>query len=324
MPHAKGRVPHADGGIGLESWLPISTNRAPAIEAVSSLHAYRDVMRRVMIMLVSMVMLLACTETPPPPSAPLRVEKETPASAAPVVTDRDRYVMSEGPYGPETTIVTTFTAPADRPVNLLNCNGAFPIGLQRLTEGDKWVDQWAAEMNACASAPIVIPPGGRHTRAMTVESGVDAEVDSRMTGTNIGTGTYRVVWYAAEGLPLEQRVSGPFAIEAAPPRDRSQPSPLQRPAEIAAVEPAHGARVPADAPVRIRFSTAIRSDDVPHLYVDRVWAGEELRSSGSADALELEYKPSRRWKPGRHDVRVVYQDRQGQTRWYAWSFIVGE
>lgn len=60
-----------------------------------------------------------------------------PVRRAPVETDRQRYVMQEGPFGPETTIVSTFTAPAHQDVYLLNCNGAFSVGLQR-PAGDGW------------------------------------------------------------------------------------------------------------------------------------------------------------------------------------------
>jgi hypothetical protein len=116
----------------------------------------------------------------------------------PVTTDRKSYALSPGPHGPQATIVTTFHAPADESVSVANCNGAMSLGLQR-PERDRWVNAWTAEINGCASAPIVIPPGGQHPGTITAR---------------IEPGTYRAVWHGIE-LPVEERVSAPFTIEAA-------------------------------------------------------------------------------------------------------------
>lgn len=122
----------------------------------------------------------------------------------PVTTDRKSYTLRPGPYGPETTIVTTFKAPEGKPVSVANCNGAMSLGLQR-TEGERWVDAWIAEINGCASPPIVIPPGGQHTATMTPVS--RAEI-----GMKLAPGTFRAAWHGID-LPLEDRVSVPFTIE---------------------------------------------------------------------------------------------------------------
>jgi hypothetical protein len=131
--------------------------------------------------------------------------------------------MAEGPYGPETTILATFTAPPDRAVFLTNCNGAVPIGLQRRV-GERWVNAWVAEINGCMSAPIAVPPGTQHTTKMTV---VSRSFEPRSAGQRIEPGTYRVVWFGAlssfdpgarphgEELPLEERVSAPIRIDVA-------------------------------------------------------------------------------------------------------------
>ena len=280
-------------------------------------------------------MLIACKEpakpTPPPPAP----KAQAPLPDAPVRTDRTRYVLAEGPFGPETTIVTTFRAPADRRVYLVNCNGAFALGLQRL-DGDRWVDAWGAEMNACLSAPIVIPAGRQHSGTMTVASGADAVVSGRRTERRIVSGTYRAVWYGVltsfdfkrrpfgDELPLEQRSSAPFVIEAAAPPDPSRTSPAVRPAEILSIEPAHTARVAAFAPLRIRFAatrSAVRVPDTGQVYVDGEWL-EHVRSVRADGEVTLEYTPPHGWSAGRHDVRVVYQDGEQKTRWYAWFFIV--
>jgi hypothetical protein len=161
-----------------------------------------------------MLILIACTErVAPPPAKPAPKPVE-----APVLTDRTRYVLERGPYGPQATIVTTFKP--DRTVYVMNCNGAMTHGLQRL-EGGRWVDAWIAEINGCFSTPIVIPAGGQHVATMTPVS--------RAETWTIQPGTYRAVWHnvltsfdakaapgrpMGEDLPLEQRVSAPFVIDA--------------------------------------------------------------------------------------------------------------
>lgn len=272
------------------------------------------------------LVLAACSEPPAPPPRAAQ-KKAPPVPPAPITTDRTRYTLQEGPYGPETTIVSTYTAPAGRPVYLLNCNGVSPVGLQRRV-GNDWVMVWNIEMNACASASIVIPPGGRHTAAFTAAPGVDALVESRRTETRLDPGTYRVIWHGlaasehpVEGnhdlLPVEHRVSAPIVIDAAPPRDPSSTSPRVRPAEIASVEPAHASRIEGRAPIRVQFASAPFGD--PMLYVD----GKHINRRTPRGSTMLEYVPPRAWTAGRHEVRVVYQDQQRATRWYAWFFIAG-
>ena len=157
---------------------------------------------------------------------------------------------------------------------------------------------------------------------------MDALVESRRNDTRIDAGTYRVVWHGLvasehpvdgkhEHLPIEQRVSAPIIIDAAPLRDPSSTSPRERPEEIASIEPAHGARVEGRAPVRVQFASAPFGD--PYLYVDGRFI--DMRSARAGDVLE--YVPPRNWAAGRHEVRVVYQDQQRATRWYAWFFIAG-
>jgi hypothetical protein len=173
------------------------------------------------------VVLVGCTKpetrvVSPPPRASV---PKPPAIQAPVRTDRSSYQFHAGPSGPEATIVTTFTAPPDKPVYLENCNGTSPVGLQRLV-GDQWVNAWAVEMSACYSEPIVIPAGKSHTRTVIVAGRDDAAVASRGMERAVEPGTYRAVWHGvlgsfdrdkqprnSENLPLEQRVSAPFTIE---------------------------------------------------------------------------------------------------------------
>ena len=161
-----------------------------------------------------LLILTACTErvASPPPAEPAPKPVD-----APVLTDHTRYVFQPGPYGPQTTIVTTFQP--DRTVYVMNCNGAMTHGLQRLQAG-QWVDAWVTEINGCFSSPIVIPAGGRRVATMTPVS--------RAGIWTIEPGTYRAVWHnvytsfvpdappgrpLGEVLPLERRVSAPFVID---------------------------------------------------------------------------------------------------------------
>lgn len=284
--------------------------------------------KRATVVILAVILGACAPKEAPVQPAPARAREQAPAvvQRAPVETDRPRYRLQEGPYGPETAIVTTYTAPANQDVYLLNCNGGFAVGLQRPV-GDQWEHVWAPGMSACMSPPIVIRAGRSHQTTLVVESGVHAAVSSRASETEITTGTYRVIWHGllgsfdpnasppGEHLPVEQRVSAPIFIEAAPPFDPSRPSPATPPAEVRSVEPAHGTRAAADAPVRVQLAGV---SGKPHLYVDREFV--EYRRRGDV----LEFAPPRRWSPGRHSVRVVYRNGQRKTLWYAWSFTVGD
>lgn len=269
------------------------------------------------------VMLVACTREEAP--APRPVQSPPPAVAvrkAPVQTDRTHYKMQEGPYGPEALIQTTYTAPANQDVYVVNCNGQMGLGLQQ-QNGQQWEHVWAIEMNACMSMPIVIRAGQSYSRTIVAASGADAVVSSRATARKIPTGTYRVVWHGLQtsfdinkqpmgtDLPLEQRVSDPIHIEAAPPLDPAQASPAVPPAEITSVEPAHGATADRNARIRVTIGPVFGD---PHLYVDREFV--EYTRRGNV----LEYAPSKKWSPGRHAIRVVYQNEARKTLWYAWAF----
>jgi hypothetical protein len=180
--------------------------------------------------LVLILMFAACDRRVDTPavrrSAPAKKVIEAPA--APIRTDRSHYVLTNGARGLEATIVATLRAPADRPIYIVNCNGATGVTLQRKV-GEEWVHSWVIMMNACLSPPIVVPPGGEHTASIFVHEhsgGVVYPDRARM----IESGTYRVVWTGvltafdanARGfgpeLPIEQRVSAPITIEVPPRR----------------------------------------------------------------------------------------------------------
>ena len=144
------------------------------------------------------------------------VEKLASAAEGPAIeVDAPRYALRPGRYGPEATIVMTFTAPRDGAAYLVNCNGAITPGLQR-RDGNRWVDAWAAETNGCLSQPIVVPAGGSRTERVTIIS---------REHRPLADGTYRAIFYNVltsfdmnarpfgEELPVEQRVSRPFIIQ---------------------------------------------------------------------------------------------------------------
>jgi hypothetical protein len=291
-------------------------------------------------LLLAAAMVFACSR-PEPPAAPVQQPKTEEHASAAITTDSDRYAMEEGPFGPETTIATTFHAPPDRPVYVENCNGAIGTGLQHL-EGSKWVDVWAAERNACLSEPIVIPAGESRTEIIVAASGAHAAVDSRRNDTRIDGGTFRVVWHGlytsfdldarpfGPQLPLEQRISAPITIEAPPPVDPSKSSPEERPSEIGWTEPEQGALAAPDTAVRIRIELApagITLAGTPHLYLDREWIENPLVTGLDQvpiAAVEMEYAPPQPLRPGTHQARVVYMDDAQAMHWYAWSFEVVE
>jgi hypothetical protein len=181
------------------------------------------VVRVALILLLLPLLLGGCTR---PVESPAPVKAAAPAKAqsappAPVRTDRSSYVLTNGPRGPEATIVTTLRAPADKSLYLLNCNRQTGVNLQRKV-GDEWVYAWTVTMNACLSPPIVVPPNDEHTARVYLHEhsgGVSYPERARM----IESGTYRVIWTGvltsvdANGrgpeLPLEQRVSAPITIE---------------------------------------------------------------------------------------------------------------
>ncbi len=262
---------------------------------------------------------VACTagreETPPKPAA----KKVAKAAAGPIRTDRERYVFRYGFFGPEITIVSTFRAPKERPLYVVNCNGAMSYGLQRLVDG-KWINAWGAVTNACLSEPIVIAAGSERTEPIILRPGVGAVIYPREDRKLIEAGTYRVVWHGVltsfdfnarpfgDELPLEQRASAPFLVEAAPPQ----------PAAIVSIEPYEDTYVPAGMPIRV----VLERPPLPvRLYVDGTDVTGQTVRAGTDDVppsrLELTFAPRGGWTPGWRGVKVELGDRSS----YSWAFI---
>ena len=291
-------------------------------------------MRRILLLLTAIFVVVGCNEIPPPPPPPTETSVGPPAG--PVTTDRARYGMDEGPYGPQVVITSTLTAPPSQQLYLANCNGAFSTSLQKREAGG-WVYVWSQAMNACMSAPIIIGAGQRLSTTTTALSGAHSAVSSAANNTVIDGGTYRIVWNglyasfdmsdlrASSELPLEARVSAPFVIDPPSPPDLTKTSPRERPDIIRAIQPEHAATISGRAPISVTFirpTETILGD--PQLYVDREWIENPQRivtESLPPASLTLQYEPRKPWSPGMHRVRVIYQDALKETRWYAWSFI---
>lgn len=119
--------------------------------------------------------------------------------------------------------MATLHAPPNRPLYILNCNGASSTTLQR-RDDEGWVWAWVISMNACLSPPIVVPAGGEHTARIYLHERSGAVIDPKRARM-LESGTYRVVWTGVltsfdpntpgfgPELPLEERVSAPITIE---------------------------------------------------------------------------------------------------------------
>lgn len=145
------------------------------------------------------------------PQAAQAVPQLTPAR-----TDEPVYSFAPGQFGPELRIRSTFTAPADTALHLANCNGAFSWRLQKVS-GQDWADAWSPAMDACLSAPILIPPSGTHTGTHLVRPGAGARLLAPSGENELDEGTYRLVWDGlsrAKGgaVPLASRLSNTFKV----------------------------------------------------------------------------------------------------------------
>ncbi|HEX2121479.1 MAG TPA: hypothetical protein VHL59_07545 [Thermoanaerobaculia bacterium] len=109
-------------------------------------------------------------------------------------------------------------------------------------------------------------------------------------------------------MPLEQRVSAPFVVEAAPPQ----------PAAIVSIEPLEDVYVPADTPLRVLFE---RLPAPIRLYADGEDVTAQTARAGTDDVppsrLELTFAPRGGWTPGWHGVKVELGDGAA----YSWAFI---
>lgn len=151
--------------------------------------------------------------------APRAEHAPAPAAVAGITTDRSRYELTPGAYGPEARIIATFRTPAATTALILHCNGAIAWGLQRLDRG-AWRDAWVAMTNECLSPAIVVRGDSAFVDTLVFTPSAGAVIDS----AGAGAGTYRVVFYNVltsfdpakrpfgPELPIERRVSAPITL----------------------------------------------------------------------------------------------------------------
>ncbi len=164
--------------------------------------------------LLGLLVVAGCAPTVERPQTPPK-----PSPSVGLATDSLRYVLTPGPYGPETRIVATFRAPADTTAWILHCNGAIAWGLQRQVEG-AWRDAWVAMTNSCLSPAFVVRGDSAFVDTLVFTPSAGAVIDS----AGFGPGTYRVAMYDVltsfdpearpfgPDLPIERRVSAPITL----------------------------------------------------------------------------------------------------------------
>jgi len=143
----------------------------------------------------------------------------------PFRTDSLAYTMRSGEVGRSAMIVATYVNRGPTPTYFVNCNGATGVALQKRV-GPRWVHAWSPVMPACLSGPIVVPPGGSHEFLVHLFDGSREHNTSPRFTTDI-PGTYRLVWYDAQGrydtgpdasatLPRAARLSNHFTLDVEP------------------------------------------------------------------------------------------------------------
>ena len=91
------------------------------------------------------------------------------------------------------TIRFTFRNPVEDTVYLLNCRGEWAITLSRYEDG-QWRTIWGSVTPACASAPVVIPPGGAYSDTLWIAGGTPGGSVAPAFAVADLTGLYRLTW----------------------------------------------------------------------------------------------------------------------------------
>ena len=137
-------------------------------------------------------------------------------------TDSSSYTLRPDNIGYSALINVEYTNSTPDTVYFINCNGVTGVTFEKLVDST-WKMAWLPGMNACLSAPIVVPPGSKRqfpTHAFARRTG---EAQSGEFTIDDAPGTYRIVWphtvasYQSsppfgDSLPLTQRVSNRFVL----------------------------------------------------------------------------------------------------------------
>ncbi len=134
-----------------------------------------------------------------------------------------RYELRREVLGYRTTIPWTFHNETGDTVWLPNCEGDVRPLLQVERNG-AWFDAWTPFSGACASPPVVVPPGGTLADTLRVFGApAGSNVVPAFAFAEVG-GVYRLLWHRAvsswdggpvdpaSALPLTQRISNRFLL----------------------------------------------------------------------------------------------------------------
>src|SRR5687768_12823524 len=128
-------------------------------------------------------LLAACSPTNSP-----RVEESTLFR-----TDSQSYTLRPNSMGYVARINVEFSNRNADTVYFMNCNGVTGAGFEKLADST-WSLAWIPGMNACASAPIAVAPGGKHTFRNEAFAARPERVQSDEFSIDEAPGTYRIVW----------------------------------------------------------------------------------------------------------------------------------
>lgn len=193
-----------DGASGLRSGSPATRNRVESMN--TALPPF----------VLLLVLLLGCEGSP----------VDTGRGDFPIQTEHLAYELQVTELGFETEVRHEFENRTGSDVFVVNCNGGFPIILDRLEAGT-WVPRWGPAVNDCLSPPILIPAGSTFSETLRVFAGhPGSNVVPQFPDEDID-GTYRLRWLNALSsfderarpfgteIPEEFRVSNPFSLTVA-------------------------------------------------------------------------------------------------------------
>ena len=123
----------------------------------------------------------------------------------------------------QTEIRYTFTNRTGAAVYLVNCDGAFELGLEWHT-GGVWAPAWGPLVNDCVSPPIAIERDASYTGTLLVSGGKPGTDIHPEFSSEDPEGNYRIVWTGVLSsfqdelpfgpeIPLEARTSNAFTLE---------------------------------------------------------------------------------------------------------------
>ncbi len=158
-----------------------------------------QVIRVCVIAATSLLIAQAC-ESPTSVTSPL------------IETGQRSYTLIPSNDGLATAIDYVFTNRTGGAVYIPNCNGAFPITLER-KDGGEWREVWAPVLFACLSPPIVVEPGASFSDTLQVWGALPGASTPMQFDREDPSGVYRMVW--KDVVSSYDRDQYPFGTEIA-------------------------------------------------------------------------------------------------------------